>query len=475
MEALEVKRAARAVRGFAALMLVLGATTLMNGSLFPQFDAIFMFARDISVTCSAATLLGLGLAAYRAPHLLHPRAVTGAAVACLVGGGAALAIGLTAQSPAALVAGASVVAVGRAAVTVSVGLYLARLAAHDAAVAITVAYTVQLAASPAVAAVSPQLGTALFLVFPLAALALSAGGARSFFEDSRNRPSPSDLSVTRPASFLAPLSALFGCLFLFQVAFGFALRFDEVAGAPRMSFLSAVPLALVALYVVFSRRRFPADGVVQLSALAVMAGFLLSAQPLLAADGPAADVALLNAGNGLFSMAAQMALVAIAARNPLGAITAVAWGNGVSALGSLVGAAAGMIANGATEGNPLLRAAIPAVLLLVFAAYVMVGLKRFTFAGAIDGIEPVADDASALAAVQTPEEAFASRCEAVAAEYALTPREAEVFAMLARGRDRSYIEEALVVSRNTVKAHVKHIYAKLDIHSHQELIDLVEQ
>ena len=47
--------------------------------------------------------------------------------------------------------------------------------------------------------------------------------------------------------------------------------------------------------------------------------------------------------------------------------------------------------------------------------------------------------------------------------------------MLARGRDRAYIQEQLVVSRNTVKAHVKHIYAKFDIHSHQDLIDLVEK
>ena len=47
--------------------------------------------------------------------------------------------------------------------------------------------------------------------------------------------------------------------------------------------------------------------------------------------------------------------------------------------------------------------------------------------------------------------------------------------MLARGRNREYIEEHLGVSRNTVKAHVKHIYAKLGIHSHQELLDLVEE
>ena len=60
----------------------------------------------------------------------------------------------------------------------------------------------------------------------------------------------------------------------------------------------------------------------------------------------------------------------------------------------------------------------------------------------------------------------------IADEFGLSPRELEVFEMLAEGRDRTYIQEKLVISRNTVKAHVKHIYAKLDIHSHQDLIAL---
>ena len=488
---------AQPLRGFVALLLTLGATSLMNGSLFPQFDAIFMFARDISVTFSAATLLGLGFAAYRAPRLLRERAIVGTAVACLLGGGALLALGLELESPTALVAGASLAAIGRSVATVSTALYLARLEMHATAAIIALAYTVQLAASPASSLLPPWVGTALFLIFPLAAIALTARGARLYFDMAHDRPAPSDIAVTRPASFLAPFSALFVCLFLFQVAFGFALRFGEVDGVPRASILSALPLACVALYVTLSRRRFPADGLVQLSALAVMAGFLLATQPLLIADGGAADVALLNAGNGLFAMAAQMALIMIAARNPLGAITTVAWGTGVSASGSLTGAAAGMLANAAAESVPTLQAAIPAALLLIFAAYVTIGLKRFTFAGAIDGIDPVlvgtttagkGTDAGAQAvpgagtgsvpvpmpAARTPEEAFASRCAAIAEEFSLTPREAEVFAMLARGRDRAYIEEALVVSRNTVKAHVKHVYAKLGIHSHQELLDLVE-
>lgn len=36
------------------------------------------------------------------------------------------------------------------------------------------------------------------------------------------------------------------------------------------------------------------------------------------------------------------------------------------------------------------------------------------------------------------------------------------------------IQEKLFLSHNTVKTHVRHIYAKMDIHSQQELIDIVE-
>lgn len=34
--------------------------------------------------------------------------------------------------------------------------------------------------------------------------------------------------------------------------------------------------------------------------------------------------------------------------------------------------------------------------------------------------------------------------------------------------------EHYVISRNTVKSHIKHIYSKLDVHWQQELIDMVE-
>lgn len=66
-------------------------------------------------------------------------------------------------------------------------------------------------------------------------------------------------------------------------------------------------------------------------------------------------------------------------------------------------------------------------------------------------------------------------CREVAASYGLTGQETNIFIMLARGRNLKYVADALCISGHTVKTHIYHIYRKLDIHSQQELINLVEQ
>ncbi len=67
------------------------------------------------------------------------------------------------------------------------------------------------------------------------------------------------------------------------------------------------------------------------------------------------------------------------------------------------------------------------------------------------------------------------RCQAIAAERGLTPRELEVMQLLVKGRTKAYIAETLYLTENTVKGHARHIYTKLDVHSKQELLDLVER
>lgn len=57
----------------------------------------------------------------------------------------------------------------------------------------------------------------------------------------------------------------------------------------------------------------------------------------------------------------------------------------------------------------------------------------------------------------------------------LTNRENEILVFLGRGYSISYIAEKLFISESTVRTHVKHIYAKLGIHSREDLFALIDQ
>lgn len=67
-----------------------------------------------------------------------------------------------------------------------------------------------------------------------------------------------------------------------------------------------------------------------------------------------------------------------------------------------------------------------------------------------------------------------NRCTALAAEYHLTARELEILKLLARHKTVGMIERELVIANGTAKAHVRHIYQKLNIHSREELFNLLD-
>lgn len=69
----------------------------------------------------------------------------------------------------------------------------------------------------------------------------------------------------------------------------------------------------------------------------------------------------------------------------------------------------------------------------------------------------------------------ADTCLSMAKRYALSPRETEVFVLLAQGRTRAFIQDELVLSNSTVKTHVSHIYAKMDVRDRQQMMDLIWQ
>lgn len=61
----------------------------------------------------------------------------------------------------------------------------------------------------------------------------------------------------------------------------------------------------------------------------------------------------------------------------------------------------------------------------------------------------------------------------MATDAGVTQREREVMQLLVEGKSRSEICEALTISPDTVKTHVRGVYRKIGVHSQQELIDKV--
>ena len=463
------------LRCFVALSMIIATTSVMNTVMFPGFDAVFTYARDISVFANSVLLIIIGLVATFRPRLLVVRIANPVLVGCLVGGAVVLALGLRFDSPVALTVAACAMAFGRSWAMLSCGIATSRLNSLQIGACVTFAVVVDclvnIGCTVTLAGLPFGASLVLFAGLPLGAWALTWGDARPIMQAAEGGEAPSDYSITQPSSFLPLGSQLFVSLFLFRMASGFSLRLGEAQEQAMLPLLSLALVACIAVYLLARRKPVVPDFVVQLAVLLVVAGFLCATLPSSDANGAGrAGIAMLSAGNTLFDMVALVVLIAVAGRNSRSAVALFAWGRGFSGFGSVVGAFLGVWASERIGQNSFVFELVVDVVVLVFVAYVLIGLKDFSFTRTIGGVTPVQQGAAAA-----PEPTFEEHCALVAAEYGLTPREVEVFQMLARGRDRAYIQEQLGVSRNTVKTHVRSIYAKLDIHTHQDLIDLVEQ
>ena len=52
----------------------------------------------------------------------------------------------------------------------------------------------------------------------------------------------------------------------------------------------------------------------------------------------------------------------------------------------------------------------------------------------------------------------------------LTEREKEVLALIIEGKSNPQIADELVISQDTAKAHIEHIFEKFNVHSRVELV-----
>lgn len=461
----ENARMAASVRVAAAIACALFSFLATNGSIYPGLVSIDPWVREWATLFGVVVLAALVVVARYRPGCLHPRLFNGIALVSVTGYLVLDSCGFAWASPGLLLAGSLLDSLAEAWLFVLVYVAFAQL---EAARRPVVAMTACLCA---------------YLLQPWA----SALGPTA--------------AVANPQSFLPTGHLLFVTIFVFSIAQGLVIAlpgpFNDAPALP----VAFIPLATILVMYLAQGRMPNADGLFALCALLIIAGMFLQPSDRVVSGGVAsASNTLIDAGASCFNLLLVLLVGSIAGRNrvtapPTAALMLALYWSGVG-VGAVLGNSA-MTLLGWTEEALVWTSFASA---MVFVAFCFVVLKNVSFVEAIGAIrspEPLRPPAvmevrgrrdgacgegaeatrpgremlsGMFAGVASTEE----KCAAVGAEYGLTPREGEVFALLAQGRTVGVIREKLVISLNTARFHTKNIYVKLGVHSQQELIDVVE-
>lgn len=458
----------------AAVALQQLGVTQLNTTLFPLFDGIFTGAKDVGSLFGVAVDLALYALAARRPALFKAFPLTVGALAATALGIAAAVLGVRTANPALLIAGSCLRAAGSAWISCMLLLALVGLLMRTNSRALLAALCVGWAASYLLEAAcsftptSAQL--AIFLSTAFAEVALIYRLASSVGARVLEAPPVASLRVTNPRSFLPLGHAVFVTIVLLKASFGFAMTFADSYTDQLGTILACVPALVVA--VAFAVADRPGlNGFYKATMLCVLAGFLLVNPAIGDVTGmPSLANVVLRAGGDLTRILVFLLVAHLGARNPVNALCLSFYISAASSLGTVVGAQLGVAANGALANDPGLFTLLLAAIVFAFVAYNVLSPKDFDFDEAARSIEAVK-----APQVAAPTDLLTATAARVAAERGLTPREAEALELLAHGRNTQAIQERMTVSRSTAKTHIRNVYAKLEVHSQQELIDLVER
>ena len=451
-------------RAFAAVSLCCTAVFLYNALFVPPLRRVFDFGGDVAALVSIVLFGALALVAY-----FHSRAVRYGYVAVttvvLCAAGLPLAwVGLQAADPLALVASAVFFYVETECGFLLALMSCCEVSSERRVPVVTAAVAVAYGASLALTA-APLLGAVVVgLCMPVASLFFSQAAGRRIFALVNQSEPAATARIATPSTMLPFAHSLFIVLLLFQFAFGYSITIEHEALVTPWPLLLLVALfAAVALRVWRPRL----DGLLRIEILLVVMGLVALgwAEPFLAS---AASV-FLGSANGVYLVFLVASLSAAAARNPATSLIVFAWGWSLSEVGIVLGA------NAAVWTPAQLQPFCAFGLMAVFLVLALFGLRRFSADDAAQGITaPAINAQGGEAGEEAAAGSLETRCAHAAARFGLTPREAEIVALLAQGRNGVRIQEALVITRNTYKTHVRHIYEKMGVHDQQEVMDLIQ-
>ena len=244
---------------------------------------------------------------------------------------------------------------------------------------------------------------------------------------------------------------------LFQIVYGF----------DAASFIGSISGLLLALWFIFFSPRIDVASLFRWLTPFMVVGVAMMAWNSMISEF--VTVAMSAVADTVLQVVVLLYFVGLAKRGVMAPSLSVGMSQGAVQLGVLVGNICGL--GVAHAGFEMWSVAI--VLMCILSV-------SMAFAPSVNVREvliPDSNDADAIFDELSDDDEECRRRSTIkrlSSECSLSSRESEILDYLSKGRSQPYIREALVLSKNTVATHVKHIYQKLGVHSRQELLDLFE-
>ena len=453
-----------------AMATLLQMTTIFfNGVLAAAQAPLVDSARDWGTVVQLAEMVVLALVARRWPWVIRERRLSALAIGAVVVGSVVAGAGHGFGHGVLVVVGTCLTSVAVAWAWVLLLLFCTRLSFRSMLLCIAVGELLAIPLASAVSALGYGCAQACYALCVGAVLVVGSLGTRTVFARIRAAEAAIDAEVTRPGAVLPLYHTLFVYIFAFSFAYGFGLRYEHADGSLVASWLIAGVLVAVGFYARWAQEDPRADRLFDAASTLLLGGFVLAL--LATSQLAAAASAVLVGGETLFEVLMLVVLTAVAARSSSMAIPVIAWGYAAYYAGIEAGAQLGIGVTVLVGTDSLLAQGIVGAVLVLIMAYVLFSRRSFGFDQTIAGVER---DALPLTVVEVQyADAVGARIEELVGSLGLTEREADVFRLLARGNNTLHIQEELAITKNTLKYHVRHIYTKANVHSQQELIDLL--
>ena len=252
----------------------------MNIRLFPYFDEVFTYARDISVFSNSVSLIVLALIASFKPKVLQKNTLFTILVVTVLLGGFLLWNALSYQHILLLVLASSMVSIGRALSLLMLMVFISSYSPKDIPVILLSGLALSLMLSSFFSLLDVVSVVGYFSLVPLV-IGLSLLKTLDLDTIVLSDESPSEASLLQPSTVVPFQSQIFIAILVFQIGFGISLRLGEVRGIPLFATeLSVVVLLLLLVASLLQSNSINIDRIIDTSIILFICALVLIAMPI---------------------------------------------------------------------------------------------------------------------------------------------------------------------------------------------------